>query len=478
MDVIIFGGQSNMQGQSERLSEHETVGSAWEYKMLSDELVPLRNPVGEDITYEGGTGYTFYEGTDPAEWLRRHVLGAACYGHTNLVPAFCRSYLAGTQGSVLAVHAAKGSTTAAEWLPGTPGYEMLKRKTLCALRKASETEQPGYVSFVWLQGESDAIEGKTKAKYKTELIELFAALRREIGVNTFGIIRVGRFTNDDRDLEIMAAQDELCREEPGFAMLTDMAASMGTDPENMNLYVGGHFSAKGLERLGTAAGATLALFARRDDAYREFQGKLIPTVDPRSIIGVRTPELRAMAKVLAKQDRIDAFLHALPHRYFDEYQLHAFIVGELKDIDACLAETERLLPYVNNWATCDQLSPKIFAKHPDKLLPRIREWLASDAPYTVRFGIGMLMEHFLDDRFDPAYPAEVAALRSDEYYVNMMIAWYFATALAKQYDAVLPFIEHRALATWTHNKAIQKALESRRLTDGQKEYLKRIRISP
>ncbi|MBO5076396.1 MAG: DNA alkylation repair protein [Clostridia bacterium] len=246
----------------------------------------------------------------------------------------------------------------------------------------------------------------------------------------------------------------------------------------MNPFVGGHFSAKGLERLGKAAGATLALFARRDDTYREFQGKLIPTVDPRSIIGVRTPELRAMAKVLARQEHIDAFLHALPHRYFDEYQLHAFIVGELKDIDACLAETEHLLPYVNNWATCDQLSPKIFAKHPDKLLPRIREWLVSDAPYTVRFGIGMLMEHFLDDRFDPAYPAEVAALRSDEYYVNMMIAWYFATALAKQYDAVLPFIEHRALATWTHNKAIQKALESRRLTDGQKEYLKRIRISP
>ena len=461
-----------MQGQSERLSERETVQGAWEYKMLSDELVPLQNPVGENITYAGGAGYTFYEGTDPAEWLRLHALGAACYGHTNLVPTFCRSYLAGTQRSVLAVHAAKGSTTAVEWLPGTPGYEMLKRKALCALRKAAETEQPGYISFVWLQGESDAIEGKTRAKYKAELTELFAALRRDIGVNTFGIIRVGRFTNDDRDLEIMAAQDELCCEEPGFAMLTDMAASMGTDPENMNPFVGGHFSAKGLERLGTAAGATLALFARRDDTYREFQGKLIPTVDPRSIIGVRTPELRAMAKVLAKQERIDALLHALPHRYFDEYQLHAFIVGELKDIDACLAETERLLPYVNNWATCDQLSPKIFAKHPGKLLPRIRRWLASDAPYTVRFGIGMLMEHFLDDRFDPAYPAEVAALCSDEYYVNMMIAWYFATALAKQYDAVLPFIESRALSTWTHNKAIQKALESRRLTDEQKSYLR------
>ena len=507
MDIIIFGGQSNMQGQSERLSECEPVECAWEYKVLSDEFVPLRNPVGEDVTYEGTAGYTFQEGTDAAAWLALHALGSACYGHTNLVPAFCRSYLAHLRGrdgkndiksdiknnvkndgaKVLAVHAAKGSTTVAEWLPGTPGYAQLKRKALAAVRKAAEgVDKPGRISFVWLQGESDAIFDTSAAAYKAALSELNRALRRDVGVNTFGVIRVGRFTNDDRDLVIMAAQDELCREDPDFVMLTDMAASMGTDPENMNPYVGGHFSATGLERLGSAAGAALAdsykdnipdaLFARRDAAYREFQRKLIPTVDAGNIIGVRTPELRALAKELVRRWDVESFLHALPHRYFDEYQLHAFIVSEIKDFDVCLAETERLLPYVDNWATCDQLSPKAFAKRAEKLLPPIRRWLRSDKTYVVRFGIGMLMEHFLDGRFDPAYPAEVAALRSDEYYVNMMIAWYFATALAKQYDAALPFLEKHSLAEWTHNKAIQKAVESRRLTPEQKAYLRTLSI--
>ena len=472
MDIIIFGGQSNMQGQTERLSECAAVEGAREYKMLSDELVPLRNPVGEDITYEGTAGYTFQEGTDAAAWLEAHALGSACYGHTNMVPAFCRSYLARTRGSVAAVHAAKGSTTVAQWLPGTPEYELLVRKISAAVRKVEMVDSVGHISFVWLQGESDAIEGKTKARYKAELSELGSALRRDAGVNTFGIIRVGRFTGDARDLEIMAAQDELCREDNYFAMLTDMASSMGTDPVNMNPYVGGHFSAFGLEKLGETAGAVLALFAKRDGAYREFQSKLIPTLDPGAVIGVRTPELREMAKALVRRGGYENFLHALPHRYFDEYQLHAFIVSELKDLDTCLAETENLLPYVDNWATCDQLSPKAFAKQPELLLPRIRRWLATGKTYIVRFGIGMLMAHFLDARFDPAYPAEVAALRSDEYYVNMMIAWYFATALAKQYAAVLPYLEERKLDPWTHGKAIQKALESRRLTPEQKDHLR------
>ena len=219
-----------------------------------------------------------------------------------------------------------------------------------------------------------------------------------------------------------------------------------------------------------------ALFLMKDEAYREFQAKLIPTIAPETIIGIRTPELRAYAKQLIKQGDADEFLAALPHEYFDENQLHAFILSELKDFERCIAEVGRFLPYVDNWATCDQLSPKAFKKNKERLLPYIKKWIASDKVYTIRFSIGMLMQHFLDDEFDQDYPDMVAAVRSDEYYVNMMIAWYFATALAKQYDAVLPYIENRRLADWTHNKAIQKAIESRRVTDEQKRYLRGLKV--
>ena len=218
------------------------------------------------------------------------------------------------------------------------------------------------------------------------------------------------------------------------------------------------------------------LFSLQDLKYREMQEKIIPTVKPESIIGVRTPELRRMAKELAGREGIDAFLNNLPHRYFDENQLHAFILSGMKDYAECLAALERFLPYVDNWATCDQMSPKVFRKHRKELLEPVRKWIASDETYTIRFGIGMLMEHYLDDDFDPAYPEAVADIRSGEYYVNMMTAWYFATALAKQYDAVLPFIENRRLDHWTHNKAIQKAIESNRITPEQKEYLKTLKI--
>ena len=219
-----------------------------------------------------------------------------------------------------------------------------------------------------------------------------------------------------------------------------------------------------------------ALFLMKDEAYREFQAKLIPTIAPETIIGIRTPELRAYAKQLIKQGDADEFLAALPHEYFDENQLHAFILSELKDFERCIAEVGRFLPYVDNWATCDQLSPKAFKKNKERLLPYIKKWIASDKVYTIRFSIGMLMQHFLDEEFDPVYPDMVAAVRSYEYYVNMMIAWYFATALAKQYDAVLPYIENRRLADWTHNKAIQKAIESRRVTDEQKRYLRGLKV--
>lgn len=219
------------------------------------------------------------------------------------------------------------------------------------------------------------------------------------------------------------------------------------------------------------------LFAQQDTAYRDFQAKLIPGLESGAMIGVRTPALRKLAKQLAKREEINDFLNILPHTYFDENQLHAFIVSERKDFEQCVEEVNLFLPYVDNWATCDQMSPKVFKKHRQELLPYIREWLAANQTYTVRFGIGMLMEHFLDDDFDQAYPEMVSKVRSEEYYVNMMVAWYFATALAKQYDAVLPYIEENRLAPWTHNKAIQKAVESYRISPEQKLYLKGLKVS-
>ncbi len=222
----------------------------------------------------------------------------------------------------------------------------------------------------------------------------------------------------------------------------------------------------------------LELFKLRDEEYRAFQAKLIPTALPDIFIGVRTPELRKYAKQLAKQENVGEFLRELPHRYFDENQLHAFIISEIKDHDRCVEEINLFLPYVDNWATCDQMSPKVFKKHRPELLVPIREWLSSDKTYTVRFAIGMLMEHYLDEDFDPAYLETVAEIRSDEYYVNMMIAWYFATALAKQYDTALPYIEHQRLEPWTHNKTIQKAVESYRITPERKAHLKELKVKP
>ena len=219
-----------------------------------------------------------------------------------------------------------------------------------------------------------------------------------------------------------------------------------------------------------------SLFELQDIKYRDFQAKLIPGKDTETMIGVRTPELRKLAKQMLKREDIGEFLRDLPHRYFDEDQLHAFIVSGIKEYGKCMEELMRFLPFVDNWATCDQMSPGVFKKHRPELLAEIREWLGSEHTYTVRFGIGMLMQHFLDEDFDPAYPELVAGVHSEEYYVNMMIAWYFATALAKQYDAVLPFIEGRRLDPWTHNKTIRKAVESYRISDEQKEYLRSLKV--
>ena len=217
------------------------------------------------------------------------------------------------------------------------------------------------------------------------------------------------------------------------------------------------------------------LFALQDEAFADFQSKLIPNVPREAMIGVRTPDLRKMAKQISKTVEAQAFLLGLPHRYFEENQLHAFVLSEEKDFDTSIAELERFLPQVDNWATCDQLSPRCFKKHTAELLPHIREWIASEHTYTVRFGICTLMRYFLDEGFRPEYLEWVASIKSDEYYIRMMQAWFFATALAKQWDATLPYLEQHRLDSWTHNKTIQKAVESFRITPEQKATLKTLR---
>ncbi len=218
------------------------------------------------------------------------------------------------------------------------------------------------------------------------------------------------------------------------------------------------------------------LFENKDDVYRDFQAKLIPTVEKERIIGVRMPTLRQIAKKLAKESETEEYLTILPHRYIEEYNLHGLIVCEYKDYEKTLFYLEKLLPYVDNWATCDILCPKALAKNKERFLISIDQWISSDKPFTVRFGIEMLMSFFLDKDFKPEYIRKVAAVTSGEYYVNMMIAWYLATALAKQWTDTIPLIESKKLDVWIQNKTIQKAVESYRITDEQKMYLKTLKV--
>ena len=220
------------------------------------------------------------------------------------------------------------------------------------------------------------------------------------------------------------------------------------------------------------------LFALQDTEYQVFQSKLMPTIPPETVIGVRTPLLRKRAKELAGTPQAESFLHDLPHRYYEENNLHAFLIEQIRDYDTALAETERFLPYINNWATCDCFCPKVFAKHKEELLISIRRWLGSDQTYTVRYAMGMLMRYYLDEDFQPEYLAWVAGVHSEEYYLNMMRAWYFATALAKQPDAALPWLTDRRLDVWTHNKTIQKAAESYRISPEMKQQLRELRLHP
>ena len=218
------------------------------------------------------------------------------------------------------------------------------------------------------------------------------------------------------------------------------------------------------------------LFELQDVEYREFQRKLMPTVNPETVIGVRTPELRKLAKEFSKTLEAEEFIKILPHKYYEENNLHGFLIEAIKDYDQVIKAIDGFLPYVDNWATCDLMSPKVFKKHLPELYEKIKVWLKSNWTYTVRFGIEMLMSFFLDDHFQPEMPDLVAGVRSKEYYVNMMVAWYFATALAKQYDAALPYIREQRLDKWAHNKAIQKAIESYRISDEAKAYLRTLKM--
>ncbi len=218
-----------------------------------------------------------------------------------------------------------------------------------------------------------------------------------------------------------------------------------------------------------------ALFDMQDITYRDFHSRLIPNIEKDRVIGIRTPILRKFAKEYAKTDDAQKFIRELPHYYYEENNLHMMIITGIKDYDTCVIEIERFLPYIDNWATCDLPVPQCFYKNKEKLIDNVISWIKSDDTYTIRYGIETLMSIYLDDAFEISYPRLVSEVISDEYYVNMMIAWYFATALAKQWEAVIPYIEEKRLPEWVHKKTIQKAVESYRITDEQKKYLRALR---
>lgn len=218
------------------------------------------------------------------------------------------------------------------------------------------------------------------------------------------------------------------------------------------------------------------LFALSDSNYRSFQSALIPTVDKERVIGVRIPLLRTLAQKISKSGNADLILNNLPHKYYEEDNLHAFLIERITDFDECIAETTRFLPFIDNWATCDSMNPKVFKTRTQDLEKHIYTWISSDLEYEVRYGIGTLMRYYLDSCFSSRFLDAVAEITRDEYYVKMMVAWYFATALAKQYESTLPYFEKAVLEKWTHNKAIQKALESYRITKTQKDYLRKLKL--
>ena len=222
---------------------------------------------------------------------------------------------------------------------------------------------------------------------------------------------------------------------------------------------------------------TEKLFEKQDLKYKDFNCSLLPGIDPQTVIGVRAPDIKKLAKEIIKEGAADAFIEVLPHGYFEENSIHAFIISQIGDYDRAVSELDRFLPFVDNWAICDSISPKAFKNNRNKLKSETERWISSQRTYTVRFGVKMCMDNYLDENFDPVFLEKCSLIESDEYYINMMVAWYFATALAKNWDASLPYIENHKLPVWIHNKTIQKAVESYRITDSQKELLKKYRIT-
>ncbi|MGI6280424.1 MAG: DNA alkylation repair protein [Acutalibacteraceae bacterium] len=220
---------------------------------------------------------------------------------------------------------------------------------------------------------------------------------------------------------------------------------------------------------------TKKFFDLKDLDYAAFQSKLTPGIPPEHFIGIRMPLMRKLAKEYIKDPECVQFLNRLPHKYYEENMLHGLLIEQIRDYDECIKQLDIFLPYVDNWAVCDVMSPKVFKRNTNRLIDDINRWIASRHTYTIRFGIGMLMRYYLEDLFKPEYLSLVASVRSDEYYVKMMIAWFFATALAKQYEKTVPYIESKVLDDWTHRKTIQKACESYRISDEQKKYLKTLK---
>ncbi len=217
------------------------------------------------------------------------------------------------------------------------------------------------------------------------------------------------------------------------------------------------------------------LFEMQDTAYRDFHSRLVPNLSKDVIIGVRTPQLRKFTKELEKMEDIDVFLRDLPHKYYEEINIHGFLIQGVRDFGKCVEMLEEFLPYIDNWATCDMIRPMCFKKHTDRLYPYVLKWINDEKPYTVRFAIGMLNSYYLDNHFSDEHLKIVSYVKSDEYYVKMMVAWYFATALTKQYESAVIYAESKVLDRWTHNKVIQKAIESHRVSDDKKAYLKALK---
>lgn len=218
------------------------------------------------------------------------------------------------------------------------------------------------------------------------------------------------------------------------------------------------------------------LFELQDLEYKEFHSKLMPTVCEEKIIGVRVPQLRKFAKELNKSEYKTEFLSTLPHKYYEEDNLHAFLIEQIKDFDECISALDNFLLFVDNWATCDMMAPKVLGKSPEKLYEKIEEWVKSSHTYTVRFAVVTLMKFFMNERLDEKHLKLISSIKSDEYYINMAIAWYFATALSSNWEMVIPYIEKQKLDKWIHNKTVQKAVESYRITKEQKEYLKTLKL--